>query len=42
MNIDDHPVVPPAQWLDLTPGERDDDGLSFTQSWVRHRDAYGA
>jgi predicted dithiol-disulfide oxidoreductase (DUF899 family) len=27
-------------WLDLMPKGRDEDGLEFTQSWVRHHDAY--
>ena len=27
-------------WLDLAPKGRDEDGLEFTMSWVRHRDAY--
>jgi predicted dithiol-disulfide oxidoreductase (DUF899 family) len=27
-------------YLDLVPKGRDEDGLEFTQSWVRHHDAY--
>jgi predicted dithiol-disulfide oxidoreductase (DUF899 family) len=27
-------------WLDLMPKGRDEDALEFTQSWVRHHDAY--
>ena len=27
-------------WLDLAPKGRDEDALQFTQSWVRHHDAY--
>ncbi len=27
-------------WLDLVPKGRDEDALEFTQSWVRHHDAY--
>ena len=27
-------------WLDLTPKGRDEDGLAFTMSWVRHHDRY--
>ena len=28
-------------YLDLAPKGRDEDGLEFTQSWVRHHDGYG-
>ena len=28
-------------YLDLAPKGRDEDGLSFTMSWVRHHDSYG-
>jgi predicted dithiol-disulfide oxidoreductase (DUF899 family) len=27
-------------YLDLVPKGRDEDGLSFTQAWVRHHDRY--
>ena len=27
-------------YLDLAPKGRDEDGLEFTQSWVRHHDKY--
>ena len=27
-------------WLDLAPKGRDEDGLPFSQAWVRHHDAY--
>jgi predicted dithiol-disulfide oxidoreductase (DUF899 family) len=29
------------QFLDLVPKGRDEDGLAFTMSWVRHHDKYG-
>jgi predicted dithiol-disulfide oxidoreductase (DUF899 family) len=29
-------------YLDLTPKGRDEDGLAFSMSWVRHHDRYGA
>ena len=29
-------------YLDLVPKGRDEDGLKFTQAWVRHHDRYGA
>jgi predicted dithiol-disulfide oxidoreductase (DUF899 family) len=28
-------------YLDLTPKGRDEAGLSFSMSWVRHHDRYG-
>lgn len=28
-------------YIDLTPKGRDEDGLKFTQAWVRHHDKYG-
>lgn len=28
------------QWLDLTPQGRDEDGLAFSMSWMRHHDRY--
>ena len=27
-------------WLDLVPKGRDEAGLAFTMSWVRHHDRY--
>lgn len=30
------------QYLDLVPKGRDEDGLEFTQAWVRHHDRYDA
>jgi len=27
-------------YLDLAPKGRDEDGLEFTQAWVRHHDRY--
>jgi predicted dithiol-disulfide oxidoreductase (DUF899 family) len=27
-------------YLDLAPKGRDEDGLEFTQAWVRHHDKY--
>ena len=27
-------------WLDMAPKGRDEDGLDFTQAWVRHHDRY--
>ena len=29
------------QFLDLVPKGRDEDGLAFSMSWVRHHDKYG-
>ena len=29
-------------FLDLTPKGRDEGGLAYTMSWVRHHDRYGA
>jgi predicted dithiol-disulfide oxidoreductase (DUF899 family) len=29
------------QYLDLTPKGRDEEGLPYAMSWVRHRDSYG-
>jgi hypothetical protein len=29
------------QLLDLVPKGRDEDGLAFSMSWVRHHDKYG-
>jgi predicted dithiol-disulfide oxidoreductase (DUF899 family) len=34
-------VVGTYNYLDLVPKGRDEDGLSFTMSWVRHHDRYG-
>jgi predicted dithiol-disulfide oxidoreductase (DUF899 family) len=28
-------------WLDIVPKGRDEDGLAFTMSWLRHHDRYG-
>jgi predicted dithiol-disulfide oxidoreductase (DUF899 family) len=33
-------LVGAYNYLDLTPKGRDEDGLAFTMSWVRHHDAY--
>ena len=30
------------QWLDRMPKGRDEEGLAFTMSWVRHHDGYDA
>jgi hypothetical protein len=30
----------PFNFLDLVPKGRDEDGLAFTMSWVRHHDRY--
>ena len=35
------PLVGTYQFLDLVPKGRDEDGLAFTMSWVRHHDKYG-
>jgi predicted dithiol-disulfide oxidoreductase (DUF899 family) len=35
------PLVGTYQFLDLVPKGRDEDGLAFTMSWVRHHDRYG-
>jgi predicted dithiol-disulfide oxidoreductase (DUF899 family) len=35
-------LVGAYNWLDLVPKGRDEDGLAFTMSWVRHHDRYGA
>ena len=35
------PIVGTYQFLDLVPKGRDEDGLAFTMSWVRHHDRYG-
>jgi len=34
-------LVGTYQFLDLAPKGRDEDGLAFTMSWVRHHDKYG-
>jgi len=34
------PLVGTYQFLDLVPKGRDEDGLAFTMSWVRHHDKY--
>ena len=34
-------LVGTYNFLDLVPKGRDEDGLSFTMSWVRHHDRYG-
>jgi len=34
-------LVGTYQFLDLVPKGRDEDGLAFTMSWVRHHDQYG-
>jgi len=34
-------VVGTYNYLDLVPKGRDEDGLAFTMSWVRHHDRYG-
>ena len=34
------PLVGTYQFLDLVPKGRDEDGLTFTMAWVRHRDKY--
>jgi predicted dithiol-disulfide oxidoreductase (DUF899 family) len=34
-------LVGTYQFLDLVPKGRDEDGLAFTMSWVRHHDRYG-
>ena len=36
------PLVGAYTYLDLVPKGRDEEGLSFTMSWVRHHDRYGA
>ncbi len=33
-------IVGTYQLLDLVPKGRDEDGLAFTMSWVRHHDRY--
>jgi predicted dithiol-disulfide oxidoreductase (DUF899 family) len=33
-------LVGAYNYLDLTPKGRDEDGLAFTMSWVRHHDRY--
>jgi len=33
-------MVGTYNWLDLAPKGRDEDGLAFTMSWVRHHDNY--
>ena len=35
-------LVGAYNYLDLAPKGRDEDGLPFTMSWVRHHDRYGA
>lgn len=35
----DH-LIGAYNWLDLAPRGRDEDGLAFTMSWVRHHDKY--
>lgn len=34
-------IVGTYQFLDLVPKGRDEEGLAFTMSWVRHHDKYG-
>lgn len=34
-------MVGTYNWLDMAPKGRDEDGLAFTMSWVRHHDRYG-
>jgi predicted dithiol-disulfide oxidoreductase (DUF899 family) len=34
-------LVGTYQFLDMVPKGRDEDGLAFTMSWVRHHDRYG-
>jgi phosphatidylserine/phosphatidylglycerophosphate/cardiolipin synthase-like enzyme len=34
-------LVGTYRFLDLAPKGRDEDGLAFTMSWVRHHDKYG-
>jgi predicted dithiol-disulfide oxidoreductase (DUF899 family) len=34
------PMLTAYQWLDIVPKGRDEDGLAFTMSWVRHHDKY--
>ena len=33
-------LMPPYQFLDLVPKGRDEDGLPYPMSWVRHHDRY--
>ena len=35
-------VIGAYHYLDFVPKGRDEDGLAFTMSWVRHHDRYGA
>ena len=35
------PLIGAYQYLDLVPKGRDEDGLAFTMSWLRHHDRYG-
>jgi predicted dithiol-disulfide oxidoreductase (DUF899 family) len=35
------PLIGTYQFLDLVPKGRDEDGLAFSMSWVRHHDRYG-
>ena len=35
------PLIGTYQFLDLVPKGRDEDGLAFSMSWVRHHDKYG-
>jgi predicted dithiol-disulfide oxidoreductase (DUF899 family) len=35
------PLIGVYQYLDLVPKGRDEDGLAFSMSWVRHHDRYG-
>jgi predicted dithiol-disulfide oxidoreductase (DUF899 family) len=35
------PLMGTYQFLDLVPKGRDEDGLAFSMSWVRHHDKYG-
>jgi predicted dithiol-disulfide oxidoreductase (DUF899 family) len=34
-------LVGAYNWLDMAPKGRDEDGLAFSMSWVRHHDKYG-
>ncbi len=36
------PLIGTYQFLDLVPKGRDEDGLAFSMSWVRHHDKYAA
>jgi hypothetical protein len=34
-------MIGACNYLDIAPKGRDEDGLAFTMSWVRHHDRYG-